>query len=277
MSLWDVSYFKLRAIKAQKTLEETLNYSLMPRRIYLEDLFQEVSYWHRVTIMWTRCADWEEPSKVSLLRVFSVSHCIWWPSKHLLTKHLFFYFYVKVQNPFSFHWKRLWCWERFKAKGGGWQRMSWLDRITDSMGTNHSKLWEIVKDREAWLTTDHRIAEIQPWRSNWTTATQTPDPKFFSVFSHGWFLRWEFQPFWWIIQLSCVSPMCVCVCKLCHFCHSQLFVILWIVACQASLSMGLSSQEYCIGLLCPPPEDLPDPGIETMSPALQVNSLPLNH
>ena len=51
MSLWDVSYFKLRAIKAQKTLEETLNYSLMPRSIYLEDLFQEVSYWHRVTIM----------------------------------------------------------------------------------------------------------------------------------------------------------------------------------------------------------------------------------
>ena len=35
MSLWHVSYFKPRAIKAQKTLEETLNFSLMPRRIYL--------------------------------------------------------------------------------------------------------------------------------------------------------------------------------------------------------------------------------------------------
>ena len=44
----------------------------------------------------------------------------------------------------------------------GWQRMSWLDSITDSMDMNHSKFREIVKNRQTWLTTDHRIAEIQP-------------------------------------------------------------------------------------------------------------------
>ena len=40
---------------------------------------------------------------------------------------------------------------------------------------------------------------------------------------------------------------------------------LWIIACQAPLSMGFSRQEYWSGLPCPPPGDLPNPGIETMS------------
>ena len=43
---------------------------------------------------------------------------------------------------------------------------------------------------------------------------------------------------------------------------------------QASRSMGFSRQEYWSGLPCPPPEDLPNPGIEPRSPALQVDSLP---
>ena len=40
----------------------------------------------------------------------------------------------------------------------------------------------------------------------------------------------------------------------------------WTAACQAPLSMGFSRQEYWSGLPCPPPGDLPDPGIETASP-----------
>jgi len=39
----------------------------------------------------------------------------------------------------------------------------------------------------------------------------------------------------------------------------------WTAACQAPLSMGFSRQEYWSGLLCPPPEDLPNPGIEPAS------------
>ena len=39
----------------------------------------------------------------------------------------------------------------------------------------------------------------------------------------------------------------------------------WTVACQAPLYMGFSRQEYWSGLLCPPPGDLPDPGVEPTS------------
>ena len=55
---------------------------------------------------------------------------------------------------------------------------------------------------------------------------------------------------------------------------------LWTVAHQAPLSIGFSRQEYWNGLPCPPPGDLPDPGIKpesSASPALQVDSLPLGH
>ena len=41
----------------------------------------------------------------------------------------------------------------------GHQRMSWLDNITDSMDMNLSKLWEIVKGREAWHAVVHRVAK----------------------------------------------------------------------------------------------------------------------
>ena len=48
----------------------------------------------------------------------------------------------------------------------------------------------------------------------------------------------------------------------------------WTVARQAPLSMEFSSQEYWSGLPCPPPGDLPNPGIEPRSLALQADSLP---
>ena len=49
------------------------------------------------------------------------------------------------------------------------------------------------------------------------------------------------------------------------------------VAFQAPLSMGFSRQEYWSGLPCPPPGNVPDPGIETVSPELKADSLPLSH
>ena len=60
------------------------------------------------------------------------------------------------------------------------------------------------------------------------------------------------------------------MCLLSHFSSIWLFVTLWTIA-QAPLSMGFSRQEYWSGLRCPPPGNLPNPGMEPvslMSPAL---------
>ena len=56
--------------------------------------------------------------------------------------------------------------------------------------------------------------------------------------------------------------------------HVRLFVTLWTVARQALLSMGFSRQEYLSGLPFPSPGDLPNPGTEPISPALQADALP---
>ena len=78
--------------------------------------------------------------------------------------------------------------------------------------------------------------------------------------------------------LSLLFPTAqVCACMQSCFSLVQPFENPWTVAFQAPLSMGFSKQEHCSGLLCPPPGNLPDPGIEPMSPALQADSLPLSH
>jgi len=65
-----------------------------------------------------------------------------------------------------------------------WQRMRWLDSITNSMDRSSSKLQEIVKDRKVWHGSVHGITKCWTWLGNWTTTY----PKYLSSpFLHSFF------------------------------------------------------------------------------------------
>ena len=137
----------------------------------------------------------------------------------------------------------------------GWQRMRWLDGITNSMDTSLrrlQKLWWTGKPGVLQSTGSQRVGHDLATEPNWTERCAAPEIKFESSFFHF---------------ASHSAYM------LSGFSHVWLFANPWTVAHHTLLSMGLFWHEYWSRLPFSSLEDIPDPGIESMSSALQADSL----
>ena len=142
--------------------------------------------------------------------------------------------------------------------------MRWLGSTTDSLEMSLSKLWEIVKDRQAWRAAVHQVTKSRTWLSNWTTTTKRfqfdgskeVHPKAHPPNAHDLphcpyppcFLHLcRLRPSLWHLLNTCVCPLLGSDCVLRCLSPLSLRFICQLLMCLSWLIPGASAHALLVG------------------------------